>query len=124
MERFGPLILPSQLTALPQGYGQRLPLFDGTTEVTYLQHMVKVTDFIDLEEIDNDDANMRVIAQSFSGDVKTWFRNLTPNSVANPQELTDLFLSKWEEKKNPLQILVEYDALRRHPNESVQDFTA
>jgi hypothetical protein len=86
--------------------------------------MLKVTDFIDLEEIDNDDAKMRVIAESFSGDVKTWFHNLAPNSITNPQQLADLLFSKWEEKKNPLQILVEYDALRRNPNESVQDFTA
>jgi len=36
----------------------------------------------------------------------------------------DLFLAKWEEKKNPLQILAEYNALKRNTNEFVQDCTA
>ena len=31
---------------------------------------------------------------------------------------------KWEENKNPLKILVRYNALKRNPNESVQYFTA
>ena len=31
-------------------------------------------------------------------------------------------MNKWEKKKNPLQILSEFDALKRSPNESVQDY--
>jgi len=34
MARFSPLLLPAQLTALPQNYGQILPLFDGNVEIT------------------------------------------------------------------------------------------
>lgn len=123
MARFSPLFLPSHITNLPQGYGQRLFFFDDTIEVTSLKHMVKVIDFIDLEEIDNDDAKIRIIAQSVLGDVKTWLRNLTPNSVSNPQNLSNFLLVKWEERKNPLQVVAEYEALRRCPNEYVQYFT-
>ena len=32
-------------------------------------------------------------------------------------------MRKWEEKKNPLQILAEYNALKMNPNEFVQYFT-
>lgn len=29
----------------------------------------------------------------------------------------------WQEKKNPLQILDEYNSMKRNPNEIVQEFT-
>ena len=32
-----------------------------------------------------------------------------------------MFINRWERKKNPLQILSEYEKIRRDPNESVQD---
>ena len=32
-------------------------------------------------------------------------------------------MAKWDDKKNPLQTLAEYNSLKRNPNESVQDFT-
>ena len=31
-------------------------------------------------------------------------------------------MNKWEKKKNPLQILSEFDAMKRAPNELVQDY--
>ena len=33
-----------------------------------------------------------------------------------------LIINIWERKKNPLQILSEYENIRRSPNESVQDY--
>ena len=85
--------------------------------------MAKVTNFIDLEEIENDDAKMCIIAQFFSGEVKKWFRSLGSGTIGTSQQLIDLFMEKWEEKKNPLQILAEYNTLKRNTNESVQEFT-
>ena len=74
MAIFAPLILPGQLHALPQGYGQRFPLIDENSSITAKQHIVKVIDFIDMEEVDEDDAKMRIIVHIFSGEVKVWFR--------------------------------------------------
>lgn len=76
MARFSPLVLPSQLASLPQTYGQRLPLFDGSAGVTMQQHIDKMVDFIYLEEVDEDDAKMRLISRSFSrrrGKMVPWF---------------------------------------------------
>jgi len=73
MARLAPLLFPTELTALPQNYGQRLPLFDGSAEITTQQHVDKLIVFIDLEEIDEENAKMRIIAESFSEDVKKWF---------------------------------------------------
>ena len=93
MTRFAPLILPAQLNDLPQGYGQRLPLFDENSPKTTKKDIFKVTDFIDLEEVDVDNAKMRIKAQSFSGDVKTCFRSLTANSIATLYQLVDAFIT-------------------------------
>lgn len=64
-----------------------------------------MVDFIDLEEVDDDDAKMRLMAQSFSGDVKKWLCGLATGSIDTPQRLNELFLSRWWENKNPLQVL-------------------
>ena len=48
--------------------------------------MAKVIDFIDLEEIDNDDAKMCIIALFFSGEVKKWFRSLGAGTIGTSQQ--------------------------------------
>ena len=65
---------------------------------------------------------MRLFAQILTGEVKTWFRNLGAGTIENLAALHRTFLNKWEKKKNPLQILSEFDVVKRAPNESVQDF--
>lgn len=60
--RYAPLVLPAQLHDLPLNYGQRLPQYDGIGEFTAKQHVDKVIDFMDLEEVDHDDVKIRVFA--------------------------------------------------------------
>lgn len=55
--------------------------------------------------------------------MKQWFRNLAANSINNSQRLIELFLARWKEKKNPLQILAKYNSMKRNQNETVQEFT-
>jgi len=62
MARFSPLALPSQLVALPQNYVQIVPVFYGNSEITTQHHVDKLLHFIDIEEVDDDDAKMRIIA--------------------------------------------------------------
>jgi len=94
MARFSPLVLPSQLVALPQNYGQRLPFFYGSSEITTRQHVDKLVDFINLKEVDDEDAKMIIIAQSFSREVKKWFRGLMVASITNSRKLKNLFLAR------------------------------
>jgi len=42
--------------------------------------------------------------------------------IATLAELQRKFLNQWEVKKNPLQILVEYEKIKRNAGESVQDY--
>ena len=62
--RFSPLALPVVLHDLPQNYAQRISLYDRDGN-TARQHVDTFDDFIDLEEVDDDDVKMRLFAQSF-----------------------------------------------------------
>jgi hypothetical protein len=59
-------------------------------------------DFVDLEEVDHEDAKLRLFAQSLSGEVKKWFKTLLASSILNFVSFETLFLAMWGDKKNPL----------------------
>lgn len=67
---------------------------------------------------------MRLFAQSFSGDVKKWFKGLITRSIHNFQEFEAFFLRKWEHKRKSLQLLTQFNNLKRGVNESIQDFSS
>ena len=60
--RFTPLALPLVLYDLPMKYAQRITLYDGEGNVLERYHVDKFDDFIDLEEVDDEDVNMRLFA--------------------------------------------------------------
>jgi hypothetical protein len=67
---------------------------------------------------------MRLFAQSLAGEVRKWFRALPTSSIINFEAFETNFLAKWGDKKTPLQLLTQYNNMRRSPNETVQDFSA
>ena len=105
--RFSPLALDDVLHDLPHNYSQRITLFDGEGNFTTRQHMDRFDDFIDLEEVDYDDVKMIFFAQSLLGEAKRWFKYLPAISIATFEAFRSLFLDRWEDKKNPLQILAQ-----------------
>ena len=121
--RFSPLVLPPQLHDLPQEYSQRIKTFGVEGDITTQQHLDRFNDFCDLEEVDYEDAKIILFAQSFSGEVKKWFRGLQAGSIRNFQEFEAVFLTKWEQKINSLQLLTQYNNLKIRVSESVQDFS-
>ena len=68
--KFTPLVLPTQLHDLPQGYSQRIRTYGAEGDITTQQHLDRFNDFCDLEEFDYEDAKMRLFAQIFYGEVK------------------------------------------------------
>ena len=50
------------------------------------------------------------------------FKNLTPHSIHDLPSLYQTFINRWEIKKNPLQVLSEYNNLKRNTGESVTDY--
>ena len=65
--RFAPLDLLVVLHELHFNYSQIIYLYDGEGNFTARKHMDRFEDFIDPEEVDHDDANMRLFSQSLSG---------------------------------------------------------
>ena len=81
--RFAPLALPIFLHDLPHNYAQRITVYDGEGNFTTQQHVDIFNDFIDLEEVDYDDAKMRLFAEILSRYVKKWFKYLPKISIPN-----------------------------------------
>jgi hypothetical protein len=65
---------------------------------------------------------MRLFAQILTGDVKKWFKSLPVASLNDIASFHQPFLNRWEVNKNPLQILSEYESIKRNQGESVQDY--
>jgi hypothetical protein len=100
--RYAPLVLVSPLHDMAQDYQTRLPQFDSTGPLNTQQHVDKMNDYFDLQEVDEDDVQMRLFAQSLTGDVKTWFKDLHAATITDIIFFHRAFLDRWEVKKNTL----------------------
>ncbi len=78
--------------------------------------------FFDLHEIDEENVTMRLFVQSFGGEVRKRFIALPAGTINTLMALHRQFLNHWEVKKNPLQILSEYENIKRNVGESFQDY--
>ena len=81
VSRYAPLVLADPLHNMPQDYQTRIPQFDGTGSMNAHQHVDKMNDFFDLQEVDEADVQMRLFAQSLTSDVKKWFKSLPASSI-------------------------------------------
>lgn len=81
-------------------------------------------DYFESYEIDDDSVRMKFFVQSLTSDVRTWFRSIQANSIADPEALYQTFINRWEKNKDPLHILGEYDTIKRGPQETVLDYCA
>ena len=117
--RFAPFALLAQLHDLPLSYSQRIRTYGVEGDVSAQQHILRFNDFCDLEEVDREDAKMRLFAQSLISEVKEWFRGLPVGSIHSFHEFETIFLGKWERKKNSMHLFTQYNNLRRNPNELV-----
>ena len=67
---------------------------------------------------------MRLFAQSLAREVRKWFIALPTTNILHFEAFETSFLAKWGDKKNDLQLLTQYNNMRRSPNEMIQDFSA
>ena len=58
--RYAPLVLVAPLHDMPQDYQTRLPQFDSTSPLNAQQHVDKMNDYFDLQEVDEVDVWMRL----------------------------------------------------------------
>ena len=90
---------------MPADYSTKIKQFGDDEAYTGRQHIQWFKDFCDLNEVDNEDVKMRLFAQSLKTDVKDWFRGLATGSVTGIEVFYTIFLDRWEEKKNSIQML-------------------
>ena len=64
-----------------------------------------MNDCFDLQEIDDDNVKLRIIAQILGGEVRKRFKGLNTNIIHDIPDFHQTFISRCEFKKNPLQIL-------------------
>ena len=119
---YAPLVLPVPLVNLPHDYQSKIPLYDANNATTSSQHVDKMNDYFDKNEIDDDSVKLRLFAQSLGGEVRKWFKGLAPHIINDLQGFHQTFLNKWEVRKNTLQVLADYKNLHRNPGESVQAY--
>jgi hypothetical protein len=100
--KYAPLVLVGPLHNIPQDYQTRLSQFDGIGPLNAQQHVDKMNDYFDLQEVDEADVQMRLFVQSLTGDIKKWYKGLRAASVVDLVAFQRSFLDRWEVKKNPL----------------------
>ena len=76
--KYGPLILPTPLNAMPIGeYHKYRPKFIGIEGVAAKEHLESFYSYVDNLDISEDDVWMRVFVQSLDGEARKWFRFIT-----------------------------------------------
>jgi hypothetical protein len=121
--RYAPLVLPANLNPMLADYGTKIKQFGGEDDYTVRQHIQWFKDFCELNEIDHEDVQMRLFAQSLRANVKEWFRGLAAGSINTIEGFFTMFRDRWEEKKNSVQMLTTYNQLRRGNDESIKNFS-
>ena len=111
--RFSPLALLATLHDLPQNYGQKIPFFGGDGNFTARKHVDRFDDYVDLYMVDEDDVKMRLFVLSLSREVKKWFGDLPARSILTFQTFQTSFLERWGDKTSPLQVLSQYNNLKK-----------
>ena len=107
---------------MPLDYQSKILTFDKTGSHTAQQHVDRMNDVFDLQEVDEVDVKMILFAQNLGGDVKKWFRSLPTGCIANLDAFHQTFLARQEIKNNRLQLLNEYKRLKRKLNETVEEY--
>ena len=77
-------------------------MYDASGATATSQHVDKMNDYFDRNEIVDETVKLRLFSQSLGGEARKWFKGLTPHSINDLQAFHQLFLNKWEVKKNPL----------------------
>ena len=73
---------------------------------------------------DDDDVNMRLFVLIFSGEAKKWFRDLPARSIATFEAFQTAFLEIWGDKISPLQVLSQYNNIKKGGFEYVHEFSS
>jgi hypothetical protein len=121
--RYAPLVFPNPLSALPTGdYQKYMPKFTRVGDYTAEEHIEAFYAYDENINISEEDVWTRVFFQRLDGQAWKWFKELSANSVTGIEQLDEVFLKHWGERRDLLYYIVEFGNLRREYGESVSDF--
>ena len=122
--RYAPLVLPQNLNAFPtEDYMKYRPKYNGEGDMIVEEHLVEFYNFPDNFNIEHVDILMRLFVQSLDGEVRKWFRGLTPYSIIGIEALDEAFLEQWGDRRDYMYYITKFGDLRRNNGDLVSDFT-
>jgi hypothetical protein len=65
---------------------------------------------------------MKILFQTFEGEVRTWFKGLPPNSIDSSDALEYDFLRQWGEKNDHVYFVTKFANLKKKHNGSIPEF--
>ena len=68
------------------------------------------------------DVVMRLFVQSLEGEARKWFKGLPNGSINNWEDLENRFTQIWGENRDHGYSLIEFNAIKRRPNEDISKF--
>ena len=60
-----------------------LPRFDGENGVTSQKHIQAFDDYLNIFEVEDEDASLRLFSLSLQSEVRTWFKAFPEASISN-----------------------------------------
>jgi hypothetical protein len=122
--RYAPLVLPNPLSAMPtRDYHKYIPKFTGSGDYTTEEHTEAFYAYAENINISEEDVWTRIFVQSLDGQARKWFKELPANSVTGIEQLDEVFLKHWGERRYILYYISKFGNLRRENGELVLDFT-
>jgi hypothetical protein len=101
--RYAPLVLPNPLSAMPTGdYQKYMPKFTGAWEYIVEEHIEAFYAYAENINISEEDVWTRVFVQSLDGQARKWFKELPSNSITGIEQLYEVFLKHWGERRDLL----------------------
>jgi hypothetical protein len=122
--RYAPLVLPNPLSAMPtRDYQKYMPKFNGSRDYTAEEHIEAFYAYVENINILEEDVWTIIFVRILDGQAKKWFKELPTNLVVGIEQLDEVFLKHWGERRDLLYYISEFRNVRRENGESVSDFT-
>ena len=67
---------------------------------------------------------MSLFSQSLFGEAKKWYKYFPARSIPNFAGFQMIFLERWDDKQSPLQVLSQYNNLKKGGFESFHEFSS
>jgi hypothetical protein len=104
-------------------YQKYMPKFTGSGDYTVEEHIEDFYAYVENINISGEDVWTKLFLQILDGQARKWFKELLANSVTGIEQLDEVFLKHWGERRDLLYYITKFGNLKRENGKSVSDFT-